>query len=415
MEKNWLNNVLSNLCTTRADIFGEKSAYLEFESDESNKNESPLDGCNSNRFYGKIIYKDKHGNVRESESIIIKRALKIWDKKITTSFSFINEMNFYTKVAPALSTLDVAFSSLVPKFYHGEVIFNAECDQSTIILENLKSRGYTMAEKKSFLSHQHLKLMMRKLGQFHAYSYKAKKSIPNLFYPLANNSLDSNRELNKESFGILAIVAQRGLECLQQDATYMKYIPRLREILDNSHDVFVRILTGDRSNPISTIVHGDYLRNNVMFKYDENGIPNDLIMVDMATFRYGSPVIDLAIVLYMNADQDTRNMYWDSLIDEYYTALKETFVESEIPSKTEILAEFIDKSIYGYLIAADFLAYLMADDDDDSPLVDVLDMHPENMTVESVIEREFTIGGKPATEAMGNILKDMIDRGFICK
>ncbi|XP_065224227.1 uncharacterized protein LOC135848275 [Planococcus citri] len=414
MEKNWLDNVLSNLCTSRVDIFGEESTYQEFEHDEPNENKSSLDGFCSNQFYGKIIYKDKHGNIRKSKPVVVKRALKIQRKKITLSFSFINESNFYTKVIPALSSLDVSFSSLFPEFYHGEMVFNTEGDQSTIILENLKAKGYKMAEKKSFLCYQHLSLMMRKLGRFHAYSYKAKKSIPDLFYPLANNFLETSRELNKESLDILEIEGQRGLEYLQQDPTYAEYIPKLQKILEKSSEIFTKILTDGKANPLSVIVHGDYLRNNVMFKYEKD-IPNDLMIIDMATLRYGSPVLDLATVLYMNADQETRDKYWDSLTDDYYTALKETFVENEVPSKNEILAEFIDKSFFAYLIAADFLMHLIAADNNEFFGVDFYEVRPDTITREDAIEFELKLGGKLATEAMSNILKDMIKRGFICQ
>ncbi|XP_065222472.1 uncharacterized protein LOC135847021 [Planococcus citri] len=334
--------------------------------------------------------------------------------KISLSFSFINEMNFYTKIAPALSTLDVTFLSMFPKFYHGEVTFNADGDQSTIIMENLKARGYRMSEKKAFLSYQHLNLMMRKLGQFHAYSYKAKKSIPNLFYPLAYNLLETHPDITKESFDILLISGERGLDDLRRDPKYVKYASRIHTMLENSNDIFERILTCDQTNSTSTIVHGDYLRNNVMFKY-ENNIPNDLIMIDMATLRYGSPVLDLASVLYINADQDTRDKHWDALIDAYYAALKDTFVENEIPSKNEILSEFIDKSFFVYLIASTFVMFLMAADNDDLPIDTNDGFHPETITREIAIECHLKLGGKPATQALSNILTDMIDRGFICQ
>ncbi|XP_065222469.1 uncharacterized protein LOC135847019 [Planococcus citri] len=413
MEKNWLNDVLRNLCTNRADILGEESTYLEFETDESYENKSSADGLNSNQLYGKIIYKDERGNVCKSEPVVVKRALNTFRAKLTLSFSFINELNFYTKIMPTFNTLDATFSTLFPKFYHGEMIFNAEGDQSTLIFENLKSKGYTMSEKKSFLSYQHLNLMMRKLGQFHAYSYKAKKSMPNLFYPLARNFLESCRELNKESFDMLAFGVQRGLDHLQLDPTYVEYIPQLQKILENAADVLASILTGDRNNPFSVIVHGDYLSHNVMFKY-ENDVPNDAIMIDMATFRYGSPVIDLAKVLYVNADQDTRDKHWDSLVNEYYTALKETFVENEIPSKNEILSEFIDKSIFAYVLASFFLQLLITNDNG-ILIRNASEYHSENETTESVIEEVLHNGGEPATRALSNILKDMIDRKFICR
>ncbi|MBO8695574.1 phosphotransferase, partial [Staphylococcus aureus] len=58
--------------------------------------------------------------------------------------------------------------------------------------------------------------------------------------------------------------------------------------------------------PMSVLCHGDFNRNNLLFRYDDGGRPVDALAYDMATMRYGSPVLDLSFFLYMNADRQTR-------------------------------------------------------------------------------------------------------------
>ncbi|XP_065217234.1 uncharacterized protein LOC135843325 [Planococcus citri] len=425
MEKLYVKNVISNLFAYRSHIFGEGSTYYGFEPKTSDQNgdQKLPDGFNSDHQYGKILYKNKDGDILKSGPVMIKFSPKACFTRWIL-FSFTNEMIFYTKILPVLNTPEVSVLGLFPKFYHGEIIFDVEQDHSALVLEDLTFKGYRMAEKKSFLDYQHLALMMRKLGQFHAHSYKAKNTVPDLFYPLANNFQEAIQLMNGEYTDVLAKVGQRGLQQLQTDSAYSAYIPMITEMIQRSDDIFKQILTEGNHDAVSVIVHGDYLRNNVMFKYKNTNTPepDDLVMLDMARYRYGSPVIDLVTVMYLHADQEMRNKHWNDLVDEYYTSLKETFPENPVPSKDEILSEFVEKSFFGYFVASYFLPLLIADDnnthsadvyeclsasDEVSPSIDTL--------VDSMTKILLAEGGNEASQVLGDILRDLIDRGFICK
>ncbi|XP_065223461.1 uncharacterized protein LOC135847723 [Planococcus citri] len=420
MNNSWIEKILLNFFKNNADIFGEESTYHGFEREPQNHQ---LDGLQSEQLFGNIMYADQQGNIHKSIPLFIKLTADspVLPSKFN-SFSFANEINFYTKIAPTLETFDDSFLSLFPKFYHGEMMFNQKQNKSAIIFENVKTRGYKMSEKKSFLDCEHLTLMMRKLGEFHAYSYKAKNTAPDLFYPMVSIFQENNLFVNKETLhNELQILAARGFELLLQDPDYAQLASRIETMIENADDTFRKILTSDGDNPISVITHGDYLRNNLMFRY-KNNIPDDLIMIDMATYRYASPVIDLAIVLYINTDQETRSKYWDKLIDEYYTALKGKFPENEIPSKCTIMSDFVGRSFYAYLVASFFLKSMFAHDNN-IPLPQDFDpdtarKYNEGKYNEIPEEMQFklclSIGGKKCTQALKDILGDMIDRGFIC-
>ncbi|XP_065224374.1 uncharacterized protein LOC135848402 [Planococcus citri] len=420
MNNSWIEKVIFNFFTTNIDHFGERSAYHGFEGKNLIQN-SP-DGFQSDQLHGNILYTDEQGTIRRSNPIFIKLTP---DNPITYSnfgsLAFANEINFYSKIVPIMETFDDSFSSLFPKFFHGEMMFNRKANKSAIIFEDVRTRDYKMTEKKSFLDFQHLALMMRKLGAFHAYSYKAKNTSPDLFHPMADIFQEINLFVNKEGGDFLRVSAQRGFELLRENVEYKQYVPKIEAMIENADDVFAQILTSGRDDPISVIIHGDYLRNNLMFRYRDN-IPQDLIMIDMATCRYASPVIDLTIVLYLNADQATRNKYWDKLIDEYYTALQGTFPENKVPSKSEIMSNFVGTSFYAYLVASYFLPRLMEIDykiplpPDVDP--DVARSYRERKFHEISMEMWYrltkVIGGERSTQELYNVLLDMIDRGFIC-
>ncbi|XP_065222984.1 uncharacterized protein LOC135847406 [Planococcus citri] len=321
-----------------------------------------------------------------------------------------------------MSTLRESFLSLFPKFYHGEIMLNRRQNKAAIIFEDLEARGYKMSEKRSFLDYEHLALMMRKLGEFHAYSYKAKNTIPDSFYPMANMFQEINSLLICKQFSFITQrVPYRGLKFSQQHSKLEQYADRLRELVGKSDDIFRQVLTKDGDNPISVITHGDYLRGNLMFRY-KNGIPDDLIIIDMDSYRYASPVVDLAIPLYLNVDQATRDKYWDKLIDEYYTSLKNTFPDNKVPSKDQILSDFVGKSFYAYVVASYFLPLMIAkdgnkafSDDVDSDIVKkFLNLDLDKIPMEMWFDLYMQVGGERGTQALNDILQDMIDRKFIC-
>lgn len=120
--------------------------------------------------------------------------------------------------------------------------------------------------------------------------------------------------------GALTIFGTRGLRHLALQSEYKSFVPRIQSLLRNALQFLEKILRDERNNPWAVICHGDYLSNNVMFKY-KDGLPVDLKMIDLATSTFSSPVLDLAPVLYMNANQETRDLYWDQLIDDYCDGL----------------------------------------------------------------------------------------------
>ena len=111
-----------------------------------------------------------------------------------------------------------------------------------------------------------------------------------------------------------------------------------------------------------------------------------------------------------------------SLIDEYYVALKGTFPENQVPSKSDIVSEFIGRSFYAYLIACYYLPSLIADDNN-IPLGLVLESDISikfahriisEIPFETVLKIYADIGGESGTKALSDIFKDMIDRKFVC-
>lgn len=409
-----INCALRAFLAAREDIFGKEASFLRFKSDP---NFNCSDGHKSNSTFGRIIYKNANDDTCLSPPLLLKYTSAVYFvSAVANNMEFVNEIIFYTQLLPFFSSLrDIGH--MFPQFFSSHLDVNLNAFDGVIIFENLQATGFTTSERKSFLDYDHLALMMKKLGEFHAYSYEAKRTDADSFFALSGTFAEPHLFSHRYYCEVLSVISLRGVEPLRDSPQYSSKVAELEKLMKSTNELIKRVVREGEANPLAVLCHGDYLRNNVLFRY-EKGKPVDLKMVDLATCKLTSPVVDLAMVLYINADQEMRKKHWDDLIDAYYTALRDTFPKNKVPSKDSILAEFKGKTLVGYFVASCFLNCLIADDNDMPTFWDLL---PEeyksfpytDLPPEVCIQTDLIVGGELSTKALSNILKDMIDRGFL--
>ncbi|KAK7579994.1 hypothetical protein V9T40_000623 [Parthenolecanium corni] len=408
---------LRNFCSTR-DIFGDQSAvYVHFEKKPEGKEKQY--GFNSGIIFGHIVYRTEQNEVKVSVPLMLKNMISKPYCQDYILVQYSNEIYFYTRALPLFQQLGDLQKHL-PKFYDSYIHSSLSTTDVILIYEDLKAKGFRDHERFSFLDLEHLTLMVRALGQFHSYSYFAKSQNPLEFSALGKWFNYAEAELIRTRPNYFQLFARIGLNRLRADPRYSSHIAKVEKIIENADALVLQVNTMERKEPMSVLCHGDFLRGNVMFRY-ENSQLVDMKMIDMATCRIASPVVDLSLVLYLNADQQTRSQHWDHLIDAYYEGLHQVFGGIGVPSRESILKEFTTKALYGYLIASHFLPSLIEMDRGIiSSFLDYLPSEfigrPQSEIPESVfkdtIKRWCNEGGAEA-EALADILRDMIDRRFI--
>lgn len=104
-------------------------------------------------------------------------------------------------------------------------------------------------------------------------------------------------------------------------------------------------------NDFWTICHGNFTRNNLLFRY-KNGRPSDVKVIDWGTMRHCSPSIDFGHILLQNLPDDNltkveafcRNIlriYLDAVKDEYPEVNRE-FLERDIIAKLPFAYDTIE-------------------------------------------------------------------------
>lgn len=163
--------------------------------------------------------------------------------------------------------------------------------ETVLALENLKPRGYRGGPRLE-LDEAHLTLMIGLIARYHAISYAMKILDPKRFDTLVSGMiplpfLPANREMGNIYSVLYGVAYERFFAYVDKIAPppndrFAKDIVNLKHKYGENPMVLME--TFQRENKtFSLILHGDYNRNNVLFKYDSTegfDNPSDLKMID---------------------------------------------------------------------------------------------------------------------------------------
>lgn len=249
-----------------------------------------------------------------------------------------NEVYFYNDVFPILDKFQKGKNVKQPSEtakYYGASITNKE---EAIILEDLKTEGFVLHDRKKPLDEEHISFVFAQYGKFHAISFALRDQQPDVFkkttidlvdvfpivFPSVLDSIITHILCNAD------MLQQQGLKAESQLAK--KVAEQMKEIIG---------MKCAPDDPYTVVTHGDCWSNNMMFKYDVsvfnliNYIKSyksffqdktkklvDHRMIDFQLARVHSPIFDLAYFFYASAPKRVMDqvdkylkIYHDSLSD----------------------------------------------------------------------------------------------------
>ncbi|CAB0021071.1 unnamed protein product, partial [Nesidiocoris tenuis] len=229
---------------------------------------------------------------------------------------FLNEVNMYKTVLPELLSDQRSY----PKMFLAEASGGTDITKDILVLEDLRERGYKIADD-LFLDFDHMSLAMRRLGEFHGSSYRLKIDNPELMRVWRKTLLESKKQLDDSEKAFFDSAVARGfgkfLGAGKKNSGCRIAFEKLIGIpTEERLKVFCRA-----EEPFASIVHGDFNKNNILFKYDHRGKTEDVLFFDFATSIYSDPSIDLSFILYMNTSAAERDAHWEEYLSIYWAGL----------------------------------------------------------------------------------------------
>ncbi|XP_046746842.1 uncharacterized protein LOC124411643 [Diprion similis] len=371
------------------------------------------------------ILVEKDGILTEEIYSLIVKCMKddpIRQKYMESWIQFSNETHLYRTICPIFKKLiDHGNFKLFPDCPYA-VLKNVKSKESMdpadgiVILENLTKEGYKLTQQK-FLDLEHCVSAIEHLGRWHALSLISKELNPEEFNNQILPGLKECTWTEKSGSIVRKLIAECIKERLFNNAKYeensqtYKAMKILERNIENIAEDIESLIAKSRTSKLSVVCHGDYFRNNILFKYDENERPVSAIAIDYQYLRFGSLALDLSHFIYMNADREIREHSFTELIKKYHASLVSTMKEvliSEtkrnnsnpkslvLPSLDSILEEFHQFGVFGLIHGLFFLPYAMVTEKEIQQLLKI----SQNMESSEFRNAMYSIGGDASTNAI---------------
>lgn len=175
--------------------------------------------------------------------------------------------------------------------------------------------------------------VVKHLGEFHGCMYAMKLVQANIFNDmkskLRNTKYGNDTRAPIGWFLCLELGIRRATASVRASKSAQNIVPesflkRLEEILYGAEDYRRRIF--QPFEPMAIICHGDYLRNNIAFRYDCNGKAIDAMMFDFQTMTYASPMIDLCTFMANSTGYEVRDKHFPHIFATYHESLTNNFL-----------------------------------------------------------------------------------------
>lgn len=193
-----------------------------------------------------------------------------------------------------------------------------------VLLEDMSVRDFSIIDRYTEeITPDHVRLVMQTLGKLHAISFALKDQQPKQFEKLTSNLSEIFIRRDDERFrGYFNTLIQSVKDAVsgEEDAHLLEKITKFydRDAIDIAADCLDLNLTG---TTYAVISHGDAWQNNTMFRYDNNGKPIEICLLDWQISRYSLPVIDISYYMFCCTTKEVRDAHYDEFLKVYHESL----------------------------------------------------------------------------------------------
>ena len=308
-----------------------------------------------------------------------------------------------------------------------------EQKETILALDDLNSLGYRLSTAKMDLDEDHLRVMARKIANYHAVSFAMKIRKDPMLEKLADGLIPFH--FKSETQGDLEVYKYLCPISFERVFSYIENNPKFKSevsFLKNIEILKTKVRTNflglmeeflKVDHDFAVILQGDYYRNNVMFKYEKregNEFPVDLRMFDFQEIRYATIAIDLSIFMFMHVHQAIKTEMWDQLLILYHETLISSISEILNCDKNDerlspyTFGKFIDHfkkfAFYGAAVSVLSIPWMAGSPEDTQIISDYFENDMFNPDFKEFL---LVCGGENINERLIDNVKHASDKGYL--
>ncbi|KAL7027492.1 hypothetical protein ACKWTF_005459 [Chironomus riparius] len=220
-----------------------------------------------------------------------------------------------------------------------------------IVLEDLKSIGYKMMDRKIGFTLDQTKLALTKLAKFHAVS-AVKYQAEGISQDCLERTKSITPEMKRpemEKLGITLIqLYQAFIDNLRKYGNCDEYADKISCWDQNKIlHYWIKVVEPMKCGMV-VLTHGDFWLNNLMFKFNESNEAVDVQILDFQSSYWGTPSLDLHYFLISSVHDDIKVEYYDEFIEHYHDKFVESLeklgYDQYIPTLDDLYEDLLEKS-----------------------------------------------------------------------
>lgn len=246
---------------------------------------------------------------------------------------------------------------------NGKVFYVQKEHPAFLVIEDLATLGFRMANRQARLDLPHSILAIRGLARFHASSIAVCEKEPNQKKLYCKGMYSDLHPPEMMCFFTLALKSL-AVEMRKLPDMASKYAEKIDKLVGCLYQKCAQVAK-PHNDQFNVLNHGDFWVNNMMFRYNDEGKPIGHIFVDFQMCVYSSPALDLQYFLNTSLNEELWENGKDRILQEYHDTLTSTMAKlgcKTVPITMEDLRKSLkEKEILGMMCSLTILPLILVD------------------------------------------------------
>lgn len=257
---------------------------------------------------------------------------------------YVREMDMYEDILPKLADI-LKQETGDPRNLFAATI-NVDRERQSIMFEDMSLKKYFVADRIKQLDRQHTQLVLEKLAVFHALGAVLNEKQPGIFAKKYDRCFFNRHTRGYEP--IMLNMVKALIRSLEDDGDlHQRYAEKLKGVVDHIMEYCERAMEPKESDFV-TLCHGDLWTTNMMFKNNDQKVPDNVIFIDFQFSVWNSPAIDLQYFLHTSVQDDICHIemvqfYHQKLVQ----ALNKLKFKGHVPTLFDFQQQYQARSFYG--------------------------------------------------------------------